>query len=165
MSLPVAILFVLAGLAILAVGGEVLVRGAVALSKKLRMSTAVIGLTVVALATSLPELAVSLLAALRGSPDVATGNVVGSNIFNMAVILGITVDNIDFPDDGAQIPLGKKTLYLDNIRLIGNGTVISEDGGDGDDDDDGFIPGFGSWSLVMATVLVVTAISWNMRRR
>jgi cation:H+ antiporter len=86
---------VLAGLAILAVGGEVLVRGAVALSKKLRVSTAVIGLTVVALATSLPELAVSLLATLRGSPDVATGNVVGSNIFNMAAILGITA--IAFP--------------------------------------------------------------------
>ncbi len=95
MSLPVAIVMVLAGLAILAVGGEVLVRGAVALSKKLRISTAVIGLTVVALATSLPELAVSLLATLRGSPDVATGNVVGSNIFNMAVILGITA--IFFP--------------------------------------------------------------------
>jgi cation:H+ antiporter len=95
MSLPVAILMVLAGLAILAVGGEVLVRGAVALAKKLRVSTAVIGLTVVALATSLPELAVSLLAALRGSPDVATGNVVGSNIFNMAAILGLTA--IFFP--------------------------------------------------------------------
>jgi cation:H+ antiporter len=89
MSLPVAILLVLAGLTILAFGGEVLVRGAVALSKKLRVSTAVIGLTIVALATSLPELAVSLLAALRGSPDVATGNVVGSNIFNIAAILGI----------------------------------------------------------------------------
>jgi cation:H+ antiporter len=68
----------------------VLVRGAVALSKKLRVSTAVIGLTIVALATSLPELAVSLLAALRGSPDVAVGNVVGSNIFNLAAILGLT---------------------------------------------------------------------------
>jgi cation:H+ antiporter len=90
MSLPVAILLVLAGLALLAAGGEVLVRGAVALSRQLRLSPAVIGLTIVAMATSLPELAVSLLAALRGSPDVATGNVVGSNIFNLAAILGIT---------------------------------------------------------------------------
>lgn len=95
MSLLVAILMVLAGLAILAVGGEVLVRGAVALSERLRVSTAVIGLTIVAMATSLPELAVSLLAAVRGSPDVATGNVVGSNIFNMAAILGVSA--IFFP--------------------------------------------------------------------
>jgi cation:H+ antiporter len=90
MSLPVAILLVLAGLVILATGGEVLVRGAVAAARRLRVSTAVIGLTIVAVATSLPELAVSLMAALRGSPDVATGNVVGSNIFNLAVILGVT---------------------------------------------------------------------------
>lgn len=90
MGLPVAILLVVAGLAILALGGEVLVRGAVAVSKQLKVSTAVIGLTVVAMATSLPEMAVSVLAALRGSPDVATGNVVGSNIFNIAAILGLT---------------------------------------------------------------------------
>lgn len=90
MGLPVAILLAVAGFLLLAFGGEVLVRGAVSASRRLGISTAVIGLTVVAMATSLPELAVSLVAALHGNPDVAVGNVVGSNIFNMAVILALT---------------------------------------------------------------------------
>jgi cation:H+ antiporter len=90
MSLSIAILFVLAGLVVLAFGGEMLVRGAIKVSKRLNISPVVIGLTIVALATSLPELAVSLMASLRGSPDVAVGNVVGSNMFNIAVILGVT---------------------------------------------------------------------------
>jgi cation:H+ antiporter len=84
-----AILFVVAGLVVLAGGGEVLVRGAINASRLLKIAPVVIGLTVVALATSLPELAVSLLAAMRGSPDVAIGNVVGSNMFNIAVIIGL----------------------------------------------------------------------------
>lgn len=82
--------FVAAGLVVLAGGGEILVRGAVNASRLLRVSPVVIGLTVVAFATSLPELAVSLLAAFRGSPDVAIGNVVGSNLFNIAVIIGVS---------------------------------------------------------------------------
>ncbi len=90
MSLLAAILLVLAGFIVLAGGGELLVRGAIKVSKRLRVSPMVIGLTIVALATSLPELAVSMMAALRGSPDVAMGNVVGSNMFNIAVILGVT---------------------------------------------------------------------------
>jgi len=85
-----ASVFVATGLVILAGGGEVLVRGAVNASRLLRVSPVVIGLTMVAFATSLPELAVSLLAAHRGSPDVAVGNVVGSNLFNIAVIIGIS---------------------------------------------------------------------------
>lgn len=90
MSLAVALLFVVGGLALLAAGGELLVRGAITVSRRLRVAPAVIGLTIVAFATSLPELAVSLLAALRGSPDVAVGNVVGSNMFNVAAILGLS---------------------------------------------------------------------------
>jgi cation:H+ antiporter len=89
MSLPAATLLVLAGFVVLAGGGEILVRGAINTSRLLRISPVVIGLTVVAMATSLPELAVSLLASLRGSPDVAVGNVVGSNIFNIAAIVGL----------------------------------------------------------------------------
>jgi Ca2+/Na+ antiporter len=89
-SLNQAILFVAAGLVVLAGGGEVLVRGAINASRLLKITPVVIGLTVVALATSLPELAVSLLAAMRGSPDVAVGNVVGSNMFNIAVIIGLS---------------------------------------------------------------------------
>lgn len=95
MSLPIAILLVLGGFVLLAFGGEVLVRGAIAISRQLNVSPAVIGLTIVAMATSLPELAVSLSASLRGSDDMVVGNVIGSNIFNMAAILGITA--IAFP--------------------------------------------------------------------
>ena len=74
----------------LAAGGELLVRGAVTIARHLKVSPAVIGLTVVAMGTSLPELAASLAAALRGAPDVAIGNVVGSNIINVAGIAATT---------------------------------------------------------------------------
>lgn len=80
---------VVVGLVLLAAGGEALLRGSVALATLLRLTPAVIGLTVVAAGTSLPELSVSILAALRDQPDIAVGNVVGSNIFNVAVVLGI----------------------------------------------------------------------------
>jgi cation:H+ antiporter len=89
-SIMAAIVFVAGGLALLAAGGEILVRAAINAARLLRISPVVIGLTVVAFATSLPELAVSLTAAFRGSPDVAIGNVVGSNMFNIAVIIGLS---------------------------------------------------------------------------
>lgn len=86
--LLVALLFIVLGVALLAAGGDILVRGSVSLARLLKVSTAVIGLTIVAMGTSMPELAVSLLAALEGRSDIAVANVVGSNIFNVAVILG-----------------------------------------------------------------------------
>lgn len=76
------------GLVLLVAGGEVLVRGASALATAFRISPLVIGLTVVAFGTSAPELGVSLQAALTGNADVAVGNVVGSNIVNILVVLG-----------------------------------------------------------------------------
>jgi cation:H+ antiporter len=86
----IALLLVVGGIAMLAAGGELLVRGAVTIARHLKVSPAVIGLTVVAMGTSLPELAASLAAALRGAPDVAIGNVVGSNIINVAGIAATT---------------------------------------------------------------------------
>lgn len=77
------------GLVILSVGGHYIVRGAISVALLARISTAVVGLTVVALGTSLPELAVSVNAAARGSTDISYANVVGSNIFNVAVILSL----------------------------------------------------------------------------
>jgi cation:H+ antiporter len=77
------------GVLLLVAGGEVLLRGAVGMATLLRMTPAVIGLTVVAAGTSVPELAVSGVAAYKGQTDIAVANVVGSNIFNMAVILGL----------------------------------------------------------------------------
>lgn len=78
------------GLLLLVAGARVLVSGAVAIAEAAGVSTTVIGLTVVALGTSLPELATSVVASLRGQSDLVLGNVVGSNIFNILGILGVT---------------------------------------------------------------------------
>ncbi|MBO3116270.1 calcium/sodium antiporter [Winogradskyella sp. DF17] len=85
-----SILLVLVGLALLVIGGEFLVRSSVALSFKLKLSKLVIGMTVVSFATSAPELLVSLQAALDGVSDISLGNVIGSNIANIGLVLGIT---------------------------------------------------------------------------
>lgn len=81
---------VLLGFILLVVGGEYLVRSSVALSFKFNVSKLVIGLTVVSFATSAPELLVSLQAAFDGSSDISLGNVIGSNIANIGLVLGIT---------------------------------------------------------------------------
>jgi cation:H+ antiporter len=81
---------VIIGLVLLVLGGEFLVRSSIALSFKLRISKMVIGMTVVSFATSAPELLVSLQAALEGSPAIAINNVIGSNIANIGLVLGIT---------------------------------------------------------------------------
>jgi cation:H+ antiporter len=78
------------GLALLYVGGEALVRAAAALGKRMHMSPLVAGLTIVAFATSAPELAISIGAAINDLPALAIGNVIGSNICNLGLILGIT---------------------------------------------------------------------------
>lgn len=80
-------ILVFAGLALLVAGGEVLVRGALGLSARFRMSPAVIGAVVMGFGTSTPELAASLSAALAGAPGLALGNVIGSNVANVALIL------------------------------------------------------------------------------
>lgn len=79
------------GLAVLVVGGEFLVKGAVGIARNLDISPLVIGMTVVSFGTSAPELLVSLQAATEGSPEIAIGNVIGSNIANLALVLGVTV--------------------------------------------------------------------------
>lgn len=89
MALLPSLLLVALGLGLLIGGGEALVRGATTIARLAGLTPAVIGLTVVAAGTSLPELVVSLLAALRGTPDIAIGNVVGSNIFNIGAVLGL----------------------------------------------------------------------------
>jgi cation:H+ antiporter len=85
-----SVFLIIAGLALLVVGGDFLVRASVGLSFKLKISKLVIGMTVVSFATSAPELLVSLQAALDGVSDIALGNVIGSNIANIGLVLGIT---------------------------------------------------------------------------
>lgn len=84
------LLFLLIGLVLLVGGAELLVKGAASLAQRVGLSPLVIGLTIVAYGTSAPELAVSVQSSLAGSADIALGNVVGSNIFNVLFILGIS---------------------------------------------------------------------------
>jgi cation:H+ antiporter len=84
------VLLVLIGLCGLVGGAEMMVRGAVEVARTLGVSELMIGLTVVAVGTSLPELASTIAAAARGQSDIALGNVIGSNIFNVLLILGTT---------------------------------------------------------------------------
>ncbi|MDB4710703.1 calcium/sodium antiporter, partial [Flavobacteriales bacterium] len=99
------------GLVILLIGGEFLVRGAINFAKSLKVSPLVIGLTVVSFGTSAPELLVSLQAALNGSPDLAIGNVIGSNIANLALVLGLTVLILPMVVD-------KSSLFLNWLVMI-----------------------------------------------
>jgi cation:H+ antiporter len=105
-----------AGLILLLVAGDILVRGAVSLAVKLEIPTLVIGLTIVAFGTSAPELVISLRAALAGSPGIAIGNVVGSNIANIFLVLGvpalIAATNCDQPF------IKRNTFYVIGASLL-----------------------------------------------
>lgn len=83
-------LLLIGGLALILLGANGLTDGAAAIAKKFRISDLVIGLTIVAFGTSAPELVISVMAALGGSADMAIGNVVGSNVFNVLMIIGVT---------------------------------------------------------------------------
>lgn len=86
----IAIPFIVIGLALLVLGANLFLEAAVEIAKKIGMSQAVIGLTIVAIGTSLPELVTSAVASYKNEADIAIGNVVGSNVFNILLILGIT---------------------------------------------------------------------------
>jgi len=101
MLLNITILIV--GLFFLIMGGDFLVRGASKIALRIHISPLVVGLTIVAFGTSAPELLISVNAALNGSPDIAMGNVVGSNICNLALVLGITAILSDMKVQQASI--------------------------------------------------------------
>src|SRR3972149_5278996 len=90
-------LYLLIGFVLLFVGGKYLVKGSVEFAAHLKVATLVSGVTVVSFATSAPELAVSLMAAINNQPDISIGNVVGSNIANIAFILALTAIIIPIP--------------------------------------------------------------------
>src|SRR5688500_4464012 len=112
------------GLVLLVLGGEILLRGAVGLATLLRLTPAVIGLTVVAAGTSVPELAVSAIAAFQGKPDIAVANVVGSNIFNITVIIGLCALIRPVAIVGNTIKLEYPVLALVTLLAL----VIAQDG-------------------------------------
>lgn len=89
MSLKLGIIWLIVGLILLIVSSKILVWGAVGVAKEFGVSDLIIGLTIVALGTSLPELAASIIAAKKGEHDIAIGNIVGSNMFNLLAVIGI----------------------------------------------------------------------------
>ncbi len=111
-----SILLILAGILVLVLGSELFIRGAVTLARMLGVSNVVIGLTVVAFGTSLPELATSVLAAAKGEGDVSLWNVVGSNIFNIRFILGAT--SLFFPIGTGDINM------VDLLVMLGTSVLI-----------------------------------------
>lgn len=125
------IILLIAGLAALVIGGDLLVRGAVDLAKRIGVSPLIIGLTLVGFGTSTPELVTSLQAAFVGSPGIAVGNVVGSNIANVLLILGlaaviapIAVTRSSFLRDGTVLAISSlmclgAVLYGTLSPLIG----------------------------------------------
>jgi len=105
-SCAVSAVILLLGLAGLKYGADMIVFGAVNFAERVGVSERIIGLTLVALGTSLPELATSVVAARRGKPDIAIGNVVGSNIFNILAVLGLTATL-------TPLEIDARTLYRD----------------------------------------------------
>ena len=122
---------ILVGLFLLTVGGHYLVEGATRIALRARLSPMVVGLTIVALGTSMPELAVSLGAAFRGSTDISYANVVGSNIFNVAAVLGVTALIWPIPVKGqtirAEYPFMVLALFA-TLLISRDGTVDRLDG-------------------------------------
>ena len=100
------VLCIVLGIFLILKGADTMVDGSTGLARKFRISEAVIGLTVVAFGTSLPEFVVSFFASLKGSGDMSAGNVMGSNIFNALCILGASAFF-------AAIPINKRALYID----------------------------------------------------
>lgn len=108
---------IIGGLALLIGGSRVLLMGATGLATSLGISEAVIGLTIVAVGTSLPELSISVIAALRRHADVAVGNILGSNLFNLLGILGVSAVL-------QPLPLAARILQFDQWVLLGSALLL-----------------------------------------
>lgn len=117
-SVLVSTLWVMGGLVALMVGARLLVDGAVSIARGFGISEAFIGLTIVAVGTSLPELATSLIAAIRRQSEIAIGNIIGSNIFNVLGILGVTA--LITP-----IPVASRFLTFDLPVMIAASMVLT----------------------------------------
>jgi cation:H+ antiporter len=112
MPLGKALFWLVAGLVLLIISSRVLVWGAVSIAEELGVSDLIIGLTIVALGTSLPELATSVIAARKGEHDIAVGNVVGSNMFNLLAVVGIAGVISPMPSIAAEV------LYRDWTVMV-----------------------------------------------
>ena len=131
MEVIISIVGFIAGIAIILYGANFLVRGASALARKFKISELIIGLTIVALGTSLPELVISVGSAIKGSSGIALGNVIGSNIFNTMLILGVTalITPIRFNGRMLSRELPFNLLASLVLILVAGSMVIGGEGG------------------------------------
>ena len=113
-----AVIKLLAGFVLLFFGGDWLVEGGVALARRFRISPLVIGMTIVAFETSAPELLVSLISAIKGSAGIAIGNVVGSNIANIGLILGLTALICPIETDNSKVIRHGSIMIVASLLLI-----------------------------------------------
>lgn len=118
LSLPLTLLFLIGGLALLLLGADRFLLGAVGLGHAFGVPEAIIGLTVVAVGTSLPELAVSIVAAIRKHADVAIGNILGSNIFNLLSILGVASILQPLPLTGRLLMVDQWVVLAATLLLL-----------------------------------------------
>ncbi len=116
-----AVGMVIVGIALLTFGGEALVKGAIALARLVKVRPAVIGLTVVAFGTSVPEMVVSIFAAIGDNTDVALGNVVGSNILNVALIVGLSALITTLPVHGNAVRLEWPFMFGASLLAVAFG--------------------------------------------
>ena len=145
----VTILLTLAGFVLLLLGGEAVVRGAIRLAPRMNVSPLMIGIVVVGFGTALPELAVSIDAALRGSPGLAVGNVIGSNIANSMMVLGIAA--VIYP-----VVVDPRALRRDTVALIGSTLAFTGIGF--------FVGQITWWHGAMMVSALGVYITWTVRR-
>ena len=141
------LLLVALGFAILLLGGEATLRGAIGLARALGVSPAMIGFTVVAFGTSAPELTVSLNAALAGEPDIAIGNVVGSNIANILLVLGAGAMITPLICDPSAVRRDATVMLASLVLLAGLGLTGE----------------VAAWQGVLMVVVLAGYIAWSYR--
>ncbi len=117
----ISIIYLVAGLALLVAGGDTLVRGAVGLAEKLNVPPLIIGLTIVAFGTSAPELFISVGAALKGAGGLAIGNVIGSNVANVLLVLGLP--SLIRPTNCSEAGIGRNMMIMLGFTLVFMGMV------------------------------------------
>ncbi len=110
------IIFIVGGFVLLILGADVFLNGAVSIAKSLGISEVVIGLTIVSLGTSMPELATSAVASFKNESDVALGNIIGSNVFNILAVLGVTA--LVVPLSGQEITTMDLSVMLGSAFLL-----------------------------------------------
>ena len=118
MSGSLSLALVALGIVLLGTGADLLVRGATAIARLARMSPAVIGLTIVAMGTSLPELTIGVTSALKGNDDIGIGNVLGVNVFNICVVLGITALVQPIRVHGNVVRLEWPVMFLASLQCL-----------------------------------------------